>query len=105
MKLTETRAERDLQDSLAEVFSIIITLDGLEKAYLKDAVSEAEYTEICDRLLKQYKALLADDAVAAEFVDLETFKSEWDVSYTFMKNILRGGLLETDGSPSCYRTN
>ncbi|RQM05918.1 hypothetical protein DH86_00002226 [Scytalidium sp. 3C] len=75
------RAERDLQDSLAEVFSIIITLDGLEKAYLKDAVSEAEYTEICDRLLKQYKALLADDAVAAEFVDLETFKSEWDLRH------------------------
>jgi ESCRT-I complex subunit VPS28 len=30
-------------------------------------------------LLKQYKAILADDAVAREFVDLETFKREWDV--------------------------
>lgn len=79
MKLSETRAERDLQDSLAEVFSIIITIDELEKAYLKDAVSEADYTEICDRLLKQYKAILTDEAVAREFVDLETFKAEWDV--------------------------
>lgn len=80
VKLAESRAERDLQDSLAEVFSIIITLDELEKAYLKDAVSENDYTEICDRLLKQYKAILTDEAVAREFVDLETFKSEWDVS-------------------------
>ena len=79
VKLAETRAERDLQDSLAEVFSIIITLDELEKAYLKDAISEADYTEICDRLLKQYKAILADEAVSREFVDLETFKNEWDV--------------------------
>jgi ESCRT-I complex subunit VPS28 len=80
VKLAESRAERDLQDSLAEVFSIIITLDELEKAYLKDAIQESDYTEICDRLLKQYKAILTDEAVAKEFGDLEAFKREWDVS-------------------------
>jgi ESCRT-I complex subunit VPS28 len=64
---------------LAEVFSIIITLDELEKAYLKDAIPESDYTEICDRLLKQYKAILTDEAVSREFVDLETFKNDWDV--------------------------
>ena len=79
VKLAETRAERDLQESLAEVISIIITLDELEKAYLKDAIPESDYTEICDRLLKQYKAILTDEAVAREFVDLETFKNDWDV--------------------------
>lgn len=79
VKLSETRAERDLQDSLAEVFSIVITLDELEKAYLKDAIPESDYTEICDRLLKQYKAILTDEAVVREFVDLETFKNQWDV--------------------------
>lgn len=83
VKLAETRAERDLQDSLAEVFSIIITLDELEKAFLKDAIPEGDYTEICDRLLKQYKALLADEAVSREFKDLETFKAEWDVGWIF----------------------
>ena len=82
VKLAESRAERDLQDSLAEVFSIIITLDEIEKAYLKDAIVETDYTEICDRLLKQYKAILADEAVSREFVDLETFKNAWDVCIT-----------------------
>ena len=81
VKLSETSAERDLHDSLAEIYSIIITLDGLEKAYIKDSIPEAEYTELCNRLLKQYKSNLSDENVAREFVDLETFKREWDVCF------------------------
>lgn len=42
-------------------------------------VTEAEYTETCARLLKQYKSSLGDDTVANEFVDLETFKRTWGV--------------------------
>ena len=79
MKLSNSTAERDLYDSLAEIYSIIITLDGLEKAYIKDSIPEAEYTDLCSRLLKQYKSTLSDDAVSREFVDLETFKQKWDV--------------------------
>lgn len=79
MKLSNTTAERDLCDSLAEIYSIIITLDGLEKAYIKDSIPEAEYTEICNRLLKQFKSTLNDDNVMRAFVDLDTFKAEWDV--------------------------
>lgn len=79
VKLSSTAAERDLYDSLAEIYSIIITLDGLEKAYIKDSIPETEYTEICSRLLKQYKSNLNDENVVREFVDLETFKREWDV--------------------------
>lgn len=60
-----------------------MTLDGLEKAYIKDAVTETEYTETCTRLLKQYKSSLGDDAVAREFVDLETFKRMWEVGFNF----------------------
>lgn len=81
MKLAETRAERDLQDSLAEIFSIIVTLDELERAFLKDAIPESDYTDICERSLKQYKSILADETVARAFVGLEEFKAEWDVSY------------------------
>ncbi|PTB71439.1 ESCRT-1 complex, Vps28 subunit [Trichoderma longibrachiatum ATCC 18648] len=77
--LTSTRAERDLQDSLGELFSIIVTLDELEKAFLKDAIPEAEYTDICERSLRQYKALLADETIAAEFRDLEDFKAKWEL--------------------------
>ncbi|KAJ8066316.1 hypothetical protein OCU04_005392 [Sclerotinia nivalis] len=99
VKLAESRAERDLQDSLAEVFSIIITLDQLERAYLKDAIPESDYTETCDRLLKQYKAILADESVAREFVDLETFKNEWDIDVPRATERLRIGLPSTVTAP------
>ncbi|KAI9047529.1 hypothetical protein LZ554_008245 [Drepanopeziza brunnea f. sp. 'monogermtubi'] len=104
VKLAETRAERDLQDSLAEVFSIIITLDELEKAYLKDAIAEGDYTEICDRLLKQYKQILADEAVAREFGDLESFKSAWDMEVPRATERIRIGLPSTVTAPSINTT-
>lgn len=56
-----------------------MTLDELERAFLKDAVPEAEYTEICERSLRQYKALLADETIANEFQGLEEFKAKWEV--------------------------
>ncbi|KAE8443272.1 hypothetical protein EG329_002060 [Mollisiaceae sp. DMI_Dod_QoI] len=100
VKLAETRAERDLQDSLAEVFSIIITLDELEKAYLKDAISEADYTEICGRLLNQYKAILTDEGVSRAFVDLETFKNQWDMEVPRATERIRIGLPSTVTAPA-----
>ncbi|OAQ62980.1 vacuolar protein sorting-associated protein Vps28 [Pochonia chlamydosporia 170] len=95
VKLTNTRAERDLQDSLAELFSIIVTLDELEKAFLKDAIPEAEYTEICERSLRQYKALLADETIAAEFQGLEEFKAKWDLQAPRATERLRVGMPST----------
>ncbi|KAF4595429.1 vacuolar protein sorting-associated protein Vps28 [Ophiocordyceps camponoti-floridani] len=95
VKLTETRAERDLQDSLAELFSIIVTLDELEKAFLKDAIPEAEYTEICERSLRQYKALLADDTIAREFQGLDEFKAKWEIEAPRATERLRVGMPST----------
>ncbi|KAK0618398.1 vacuolar protein sorting-associated [Bombardia bombarda] len=95
VKLADTRAERDLQDSLAEIFSIIVTLDELEKAFLKDAIPEADYTEICERSLKQYKSLVADDTVAKAFVGLEEFKAEWDLEVPRATERIRVGMPST----------
>ncbi|KAL2165393.1 hypothetical protein VTH06DRAFT_691 [Thermothelomyces fergusii] len=95
VKLAETRAERDLQDSLAEIFSIIVTIDELEKAFLKDAIPEAEYTEICERALKQYKSLIADETVAKAFVGLEEFKAEWDLEVPRATERIRVGMPAT----------
>ncbi|KAK4129200.1 ESCRT-1 complex, Vps28 subunit [Parathielavia appendiculata] len=95
VKLAETRAERDLQDSLAEIFSIIVTIDELEKAFLKDAIPEADYTEICERSLKQYKSLTADETVAKAFVGLEHFKAEWDLEVPRATERIRVGMPST----------
>ncbi|KAL9104305.1 MAG: hypothetical protein Q9163_000746 [Psora crenata] len=100
VKLAETATERDLHDSLAEIYSIIITLDGLEKAYIKDSIAEAEYTELCTRLLKQYRSNLSDENVAREFIDLETFKRKWDIECPRATERLRVNLPATIVDPS-----
>jgi len=82
VKLSTTNAERDLNDSLAEIYSIIITLDAIEKAYLKDSIAEADYTETCNRLMKQYKSNLANETVARAFGDLDQFAKEWHVRHS-----------------------
>ncbi|KAK3723265.1 Vacuolar protein-sorting-associated protein 28 [Vermiconidia calcicola] len=83
VRLADNTAERDLYESLAEIYSIIVTLDALEKAYLRDSIKEIEYAETCERLLRQYKNSLADETVASAFGSLEAFKAEWDVRTLF----------------------
>lgn len=105
VKLVSSSGERDLYESLAEIYSIIVTLDGLEKAYIKDVVTEAEYTETCTRLLKQYKSSLGDETVAREFVDLESFKRTWGVRTFSSEFVLSVSLIgSTAGMPPSYRT-
>ncbi|KAK3694639.1 ESCRT-1 complex, Vps28 subunit [Podospora appendiculata] len=95
VKLYDTRAERDLQQSLAEIFSIIVTIDELEKAFLKDAIPEADYTETCERSLKQYQSLVADETVAKAFVGLEEFKAQWDLEVPRATERIRVGMPST----------
>lgn len=107
VRLADTAAERDLYESLAEIYSIIVTLDALEKAYLRDSIPEHEYTETCDRLLRQYKNSLGDENVERAFGDLERFKAEWDLDAPKATERLRIGLpatLSTDptGSGSAF---
>ncbi|KAL9003687.1 MAG: hypothetical protein Q9188_003447 [Gyalolechia gomerana] len=100
VKLSTTAAERDLYDSLAEIYSILVTLDGLEKAYIRDSMPENEYTELCSRLLNQYKSILKDETVSREFVDLETFKSKWEMECPRATERLRVNLPATIAEPS-----
>lgn len=58
---------------------MIVTLDAVEKAYIRDSITEAEYTESFNKLLKQYKTILSDETVSNEFIDLEHFKRAWSV--------------------------
>lgn len=98
VKFTSTASERDLLDSLAEVYSIIRTLDGLEKAYQKDALPEHSYTEMCSKLIKQYQAILSDKNVEREFSDLDSFMREWDCRCPRAAETLRAGLPNTQVS-------
>ncbi|EDO44166.1 predicted protein [Nematostella vectensis] len=56
VKLYKTARERETYDNMADLFSIMNTLQCLEKAYIRDAVTPREYTAACSKLLVQYKA-------------------------------------------------
>ena len=83
-------SERDVLDSLAELYSIIVALEALERAFNRDTLSDTEYSELCTRLLKQYRSNLGDERVARAFGDLDAFKAQWEVSDTAQGCIIDG---------------
>ncbi|KAK6340322.1 Vacuolar protein-sorting-associated protein 28 [Orbilia blumenaviensis] len=100
VKLYTTTAQRSLHESLADLFSIIVALDFLEKAFVRDSIKEHEYTPTCFRLLGQYKTILSNDEVSKAFVDLETFKREYDIEYPAATSRLKIGVPATSEHPS-----
>ena len=55
--LFNSAAERRKYDDLADFFSIIKATEHLERAYMKDAIEEDEYTRECSKLIGHFKNL------------------------------------------------
>ncbi|SCU84956.1 LADA_0D04874g1_1 [Lachancea dasiensis] len=75
-----TARQRETSETLAEIYSLVVVLDQVEKAYLRDCLSGSEYTTIVNKLLAQYKTYLDNDDVQKEFGDLRTFKEKYNIS-------------------------
>lgn len=58
VRLYSSARQREDIENKAELYSIIKTLQELEKAYIKDAVPSDIYTSQCSKLLVQYKSAL-----------------------------------------------
>ncbi|CAF0836915.1 unnamed protein product [Adineta steineri] len=71
VRLWKNPRERERYDNMADVFSIITTLQALEKAYIKDVVEVAEYTKHCEKLLAKYTAAFRQ--IESEFPRIEDF--------------------------------
>lgn len=81
VKLHTSIKEREIYESLAEIHAIILSLDFLEKAVLRDSVSHEEYTPTCLRLIAQYNGILKNELVAEQFKSLEDFKEKYGLEY------------------------
>lgn len=57
VKLWNTKHEREHVESAADLFALIKAAEKLEKLYVRDVVSAAEYEPACLKLLAQYKTL------------------------------------------------
>jgi ESCRT-I complex subunit VPS28 len=75
--LYQTPKERETVESLGELYSIISVLDIVEKAYVKDTISEDEYTPTVLKLLAQYNTLLKNEQIQREFGSLSQFKQKY----------------------------
>lgn len=71
VKLFDNARERERFDNNSEVYSIVKTIQTLEKAYSKDFIKPEQYTPACSRLLSQFK--VAFRLVQHEFTDLKAF--------------------------------
>jgi len=95
IKLFSSPSERELYESLAEIHAIIVTLEFLEKAFVRDSIPPSSYTPTCLRLLGQYKTLLGSPSVAAAFVDLPTFRERYGIDCPAATRRLETGLPAT----------
>ena len=75
VKLLTSPAERERYDNMADCYSVINTIQCLEKAYIKDAVTPKEYTAACSKLLTQFKA--AFKQIDKEFGTAEQFLKKY----------------------------
>ena len=100
VKLWSTTAQRELYESLAELHAIIVALEHLEKAFVRDSVPAPAYTATCLRLLGQYRTLLGNASVAAAFGDLAAFRARYDVDCPAAARRLETGLPATAEHPS-----
>jgi ESCRT-I complex subunit VPS28 len=57
VRLYTSNTEREKYESMATLFGIIVALDYLERAYVRDAVSASDYTPKCTQLLGRYKTM------------------------------------------------
>lgn len=58
VRLSHSNADRERIAELANLYSLILTLDYLERAYVRDSVQAKEYHPKCLKLLQQYKTIV-----------------------------------------------
>lgn len=75
VKLYKLPLDRERYDNMADCYSLINTIQRLEKAYIRDAVTSKEYTAACSKLLTQYKA--AFKQIDKEFKTPEQFLKKY----------------------------
>ncbi|XP_015164556.1 vacuolar protein sorting-associated protein 28 homolog 2 isoform X2 [Solanum tuberosum] len=57
VKLWNDKREREMYENFAELFAIIKATEKLEKAYVRDIISPAEYEAECQKLIAHFKTL------------------------------------------------
>lgn len=69
VELFETAKERQKYDDQASLYAIIVATEHLERSFARDAVSDRDYTTLCNKLISQFR--LAEKAVCGSEMTTE----------------------------------
>lgn len=93
VRLTHSNSDRERVAELANLYSLILALDYLERAHVRDAVSPQQYHPACTRLLNQYKTIL--HLVGSSSPSLDDFMKQYRMECTAARHRLQVGVPAT----------
>lgn len=93
VKLTVSRTEKQLYENLADLYSIIIATEHMEKAYVRDSISNDQYTSACKKLIAQYKTI--KETLGTNVPDIYAFMSEYGMNCSAAANRFKIGVPAT----------
>eukprot|EP01029_Cantina_marsupialis_P028157 TRINITY_DN7753_c0_g1_i1.p1 TRINITY_DN7753_c0_g1~~TRINITY_DN7753_c0_g1_i1.p1 ORF type:complete len:208 (-),score=61.10 TRINITY_DN7753_c0_g1_i1:305-928(-) len=95
IKLYSNSRERRQFEDLADLFSIIKTVEALETAYVRSYVGDKEYTDACTKLIGQYKTVEAALQKDGHVKSLDAFMAEYNMDCPRAKERLQIALPAT----------
>ncbi|RUP28573.1 hypothetical protein BC936DRAFT_138715 [Jimgerdemannia flammicorona] len=79
VRLYTNSKDREKYDNMADLYGIIVMMEHLEKAYIRDSITHEEYTPACTNLIAKYKTAL--NLVPDSVPDLEVFMHDYKVPH------------------------
>ncbi|KAF8065362.1 vacuolar protein sorting-associated protein 28 [Lyophyllum atratum] len=93
VRLYTNNADRERYNNLATLFGITVALDYLERAFVRDSITAAEYSPACTRLIAQYKTMLK--LVGDSVPSIEEFMARYRMDHPAALHRLQVGVPAT----------
>lgn len=78
VKLYSSNKEREQYENMADIYAIFVAMEGLEKAYIRDAVTADKYTPACAKLIAQFKTAMN---LLGDSFSIQKFMSDYKMSF------------------------
>ena len=96
IKLWDSVKERRMYGELADLYAVIKTTEALERAFIRDLVDKQKYTEMCQKLIGQFKGaemgLSRDQSVKTVEEFMEQYRMD---APRAVDRLVRGGVPAT----------
>lgn len=91
--LHRDRKEKKLYENLSDLYSIILATEHMEKAYVRDSITNDEYTSACKKLIAQYKT--QREMLGEQVPDIYGFMSRYNMDCAAAANRFKIGVPAT----------